>query len=127
MELVDLIKQQLGVTDAQAKGGLGLIFKTVQEKLSAGDFGQLAQAIPAIKELISAAPKQGGGGLAGALGGLAKSLGFDDLGKLAGLADGFKQLGLDPKLVLEYVPRILEWVQKNGGPQLKVLLEKVLN
>lgn len=126
MELVDLIQQQLGITDEQAMGGLGLLFKTVQEKLAAGDFKEVQQAIPNVQALINLAPKEGGGGLAGALGGLAKSLGFDDLGKLASVAEGFKKLGLDPKMVLEFVPKILEWAQKQGGPHLKTILEKVL-
>ena len=39
---------------------------------------------------------------------------------------GFKKLNLDPKLVLKFVPQVLEWAQKNGGPQLKAILEKVL-
>jgi hypothetical protein len=126
MELVELIKQQLGITDEQAKGGLGLIFKTVQEKLGAADFKQVQSALPSVQGLIDLAPKEGGGGIGGMLGGLAKSLGLDSLGKLASLADGFKKLGLDPKLILEFVPKVLEWAQKNGGAQLKVLLEKVL-
>ena len=131
MELVDLIKQQLGITDEQAKGGLGLLFKTVQEKLAAGDFKEVEKAIPNVQGLINLAPKEGsgdegGGGLAGALGSIAKSLGFDNLGKLAAVAEGFKKLGLDPKLVLEFVSKILEWAQKSGGSQLKAILEKVL-
>lgn len=130
MDLVGLIAQQLGLTQEQAQGGLGVIFRMVQEELDAADFAQVKQAIPNIQAMLDTAPKAAAdGGLAGALGGIAKSLGLDNLeglGKLAAVAEGFKKLGIDPKLVLQFVPKILEWVQKNGGPQLKVILEKVL-
>ncbi|MFV0446545.1 MAG: DUF2780 domain-containing protein [Planctomycetaceae bacterium] len=126
MELVELIQQQLGITEEQAKGGLGLLFKQVQEQLSAGDFKQVADAIPNLQALVNNIPESDGGGLAGMLGGLAKSVGLDSLGKLATVAEGFKKLGLDPKMVLQFIPKVLEWAQKNGGPQLKAILEKVL-
>ena len=125
MDLVNAI-QNLGITQEQARGGLGLIFKTVQEKLGDSDFSKVQEALPQIQALISEAPEEGGGGLLGAIGGIAKSLGVGDLGKLVGVADGFKKLGLDPKMVLQFIPKILEWAQNAGGPQLKAILEKVL-
>jgi len=128
MDLVNDLAKQLGINADQAKGGLGLILQKVQEQVSAADFQQVASALPNVQGLLDSAPKaaaSGGGGLLGSLGGLASSLGLNDLGKLASLAEGFKKLGLDPAMVLKFVPAILAWAQKQG-PAIKAILEKVL-
>ena len=120
MELVDLLTKNLGVTEAQAQGGSGLIFKQAKEKLSAGDYSKVAAAVPGIDSLIGAAPADGGG----MLGGIGKMLGGG--GGLASLAGGFSKLGLSADMVGKFVPVILSFVQSKGGDQVKGILEKVL-
>ncbi len=126
MELLKMLTDQLGVSEDQAKGGAGLLFKLAKDKLGSNDFSQVATAVPGIEDLISAAPKSGG--LAGALGGLASSFGggASQLGNLASLAGGFKSLNLDSGLVSQFVPIILSFVQSKGGDMVKGVLEKVL-
>ena len=128
MELIQQLTQSLGVDENQAKGGAGLIFKMAQEKLGDGDFAQLASAVPAVSNLIGEAPA-GGGGLAGAIGGLAGAMGGGKAGQLANmaaLAGGFSQLGLNPGMASKFVPVILSFVQNQGGDQVKNILAGVL-
>ena len=66
--------------------------------------------------------------MAGALGGLASSLGggAGKLGDLASLAGGFSKLGLDSDMVGKFIPVILSFVQAKGGDTIKNLLGGVL-
>jgi hypothetical protein len=118
MELVDQLTKNLGVSEAQAQGGAGLLFKLAKEKLSGGDFGKVAGAVPGIDKLIGAAPS------AGVLGGLGKM--FGGAGGLASLAGGFSKLGLDSGMIGKFVPIILSFVQSKGGDAVKGILGKVL-
>ncbi|MCG7853648.1 MAG: DUF2780 domain-containing protein [Methanosarcinaceae archaeon] len=126
MELLQLLTSQLGITEEQAKGGSGLLFKMVKEELGSGEFRQVANAIPGIEDLISSAPESGD--LSSALGGLASSLGggAGQLGNLASLAGGFKNLNLDSGMVNKFIPIILSFVQAKGGGTVKSILENVL-
>ena len=83
MELLQMLTSQLNVSEEQASGGAGLLFKLAQDKLSSGEFSQIASAIPGINDLISSAPESGG--LASAIGGLASSFG-GGAGQLGDLA-----------------------------------------
>lgn len=118
MELVDQLTKNLGVSEAQAQGGAGLLFKVAKEKLSEGDFGKVAAAVPGVDSLVGAAPN---GGMLGGLGEV-----FGGAGGLASLAGGFSKLGLDSGMIGKFVPIILSFVQSKGGDAVKGILEKVL-
>jgi len=126
MELIQTLTSQLGISEEQAKGGSGLLFKMAKDKLGAGEFSQVASAVPGVEGLISSAPQSGG--LSGALGGIASSLGGGggQLAGLASLAGGFKALNLDSGMIGKFVPIVLSFVQSNGGDAVKGILEKVL-
>lgn len=124
MELLQMLTQQLGVSEDQAKGGAGLLFSLAKEKLQAGEFSQVAGAVPDIEDLIAAAPKPGG--FAGALGGLASTLGGSNLGNLAALAGGFKGLNMDSGMISKFIPIVLSFVQSKGGDAVKGILAKIL-
>jgi len=126
MELLQMLTNQLNVSEEQAGGGAGALFKLAKDKLGSNEFSQITSAIPGISELISSAPKSGG--LASAIGGIASSLGggASKLGDLASLAGAFKKLNLDTDMIGKFVPIVLSFVQSKGGGTLKGLLEKVL-
>ncbi len=126
MELLQTLTSQLGISEAQAKGGSGLLFKMAKDKLGPGEFSQVSSAVPGVESLISAAPQPGAA--SGALGGLASSLGggAGQLAGLAGLAGGFKSLNLDSGMVAKFVPIVLSFAQSKGGAGVKGILEKVL-
>ena len=126
MEILNMLIDQLGVTEDQARGGAGAILSLAKEKLGDTDFSKVAQAIPEMEDLLAAAPESGG--LAGMVGGLASKIGGGDgkLGSLASLAGGFKGLGLDSGMVGKFIPIILSFVQSKGGDSIKNLLAGVL-
>lgn len=122
MDLVSMLVDQLGVNENQAKGGAGALFKLAQEKLSGGEFDQIAQAVPGLSDMISAAPEAKSGGIMGMLGGLLGG----KAGSLASLAGQFSQLDLDANSVGKFVPIILEFVKQQGGDGVMDILQKVL-
>lgn len=124
MDLLNMLTSQLGVNQEQAAGGAGMIFDLAKEKLG-GDFSQISSAIPEVEGLIDKAPDTGGG-LMGALGGLASSLGADSLGNLASLASGFSKLDLDADMISKFVPVILDYVKGKAGDGVMGLLGNVL-
>lgn len=132
-ELIAQLTGSLGIGEAQAKGGAGLLFKLAQDRLG-GDFAAVAQKLPGVQDLIQAAPAPSGkaGGLGSMLGGLASSLGGDagkalgHAGGLASLAGGFASLKLDASLIGKFVPLILAFVQSKHGAELAALLRKAL-
>lgn len=152
MELIKLLTDNLGVEEKQAKGGAGLLFQLAQQQLGDGDFGKVAEFVPGVGDLLKEAPQAGGGGIAGALGGLAASAmgGGNEapqagallgalggltsgmggqaaaLGNLASLAGGFSQLGMDTGMVSKFIPLVLEFVQNQGGDEIKNILANVL-
>lgn len=126
MELIQHLTSNLEVDESQAKGGAGLIFQLAQQQLGDSEFAQVASAIPGISDLIGEAPAAGGG-LAGAIGGLAGAFGGGGkVASLAALAGGFGQLGLNPTMVSQFVPLILSFVQDKGGDGVKDILAQVL-
>jgi len=126
MELIQTLTSRLGITEEQAKGGSGLLFKMAKEKLAPDEFGEVASVVPGVDGLISSAPESGG--LGSALGGLTASLGggAGQLGNLASLAGGFKNLNLDSSMVGKFIPIVMSFVQSKGGDAAKGILEKLL-
>ena len=126
MEIIELLTNNLGLEEGQAKGGAGLLFNLAKEKLGDESFSQVAQHVPGIDNLLAAAPKSGG--IGGALGGMASSLGggAGKLGNLASLAGGFSKLGLDSGMIGKFMPIILSYIQGKGGEGVKDLLQGVL-
>ncbi|PID43198.1 MAG: hypothetical protein CSB48_06740 [Proteobacteria bacterium] len=131
MELIETLVSQLGVDNDQAKGGAGLLFKMVKDKLAGGEFSQIVDKVPEVEDMISAAPDVDGGdgGLMGSIGGLMGSLGGNAgaLGTLASLAGGFDKLGLDKGMVSKFIPVVIQFVRDKGGDDLMALVQKVFS
>lgn len=121
LEIIQNLVSQLGVSEDQAMGGAGLLFKKVQEHLSSQDFSEVMSALPEVSELINAAPSEGGG-LMGMLGQVVGG----KAGDLADLASGFSKLGLDVNMIQQFVPIILSFVQQKGGAGVASILQQVL-
>ena len=106
--LVGALKSALGVTDAQAQGGLGSILKLAQEKLSKGDFDKIAQVIPGSQKYLDAAKKLGA-----VTGPVTNS---------AGLDSAYSRLGIPPEKAAKFTPTVLDAVGKVGGDSVRNLL-----
>ena len=110
--LVGAVKSTLGVTDAQAEGGLGSILTLAQEKLAKGDFDKIAQVIPGSQKYLDAAKKLGA-----VTGPLTNS---------AGLNSAYSRLGIPPEKAAKFTPTVLDAVGKVGGDSARDLLAGVL-
>jgi len=123
-ELIASLVTQLGVTQAQAKGGAGAIFKAAQDRLGAGQFDQLLGGLPGVKDLVAQAPTNAGagGGLGGMLGGLASMAGkmgaSNDMVQAAQLLSTFSALGLNKDTAMKFLPVVLKFLETQGGPEL---------
>ena len=122
-KLIGSLVDKLGVTEDQATGGSGAVFKEAKNNMDPGDYSQLLKAVPGIDSLISAAPQAGGlaGKASSLLGGSAGST-----SGMANLAGSFGKLGLAPDMVNQFVPVILDFVQSEGGQQAMTLLKSAL-
>jgi hypothetical protein len=125
VELIQQLVADAGVSEEQAQGGAGLLFGLLKDKLSSGDFAQVAEAVPNVEDLLSAAP-EGGSGLGGLLGGMLSSFAGSQAGDLASLAGGFSKLGLDPKMISKFVPVVISFLESRGGEGLTQIVRKVL-
>ncbi|MEM9925848.1 MAG: DUF2780 domain-containing protein [Cyanobacteria bacterium P01_D01_bin.50] len=131
MEIVQQLVSNLGVNQEQATGGAGLILKLAQDKLGGEEFAKVASVIPGSDVLLGSAPtQQSGGGMMGALGGMAAGMMGGGqgaaLGSLMSLAGGFSQLGMNGDMVTKFFPIILNFVQQKGGAEIAGILSKAL-
>jgi hypothetical protein len=110
--LVGALKSALGVTDAQAEGGLGSILKLAQEKLAKGDFDKIAQVIPNSQKYLDAAKKLGA-----VTGPVTNG---------AGLNSAYSRLGIPPEKASQFTPTVLDAVGKVGGDSVRNLLATAL-
>jgi len=109
--LTSLLTQQLGVSSTQATGGVGAMLKLAQEKLSAGDFDQVAKAIPGADKYLATAKQ---------------FLGGANVGSASGLQGIFSKLGMSSDMVDKFKPIVTDYVGKQGGANAGNLLAGVL-
>jgi hypothetical protein len=133
-ELIDKLVRELGISRAQAQGGAGLLLQWAQAHLSADQFQVVADTIPAISDVIGKSPvstipsphgpSRHGLSLLGWLT-WCKQL-CSRLGSLAPLAGPLLQLGLPLAKVEPLVATVLQYFREQGGPEVELLLKRVL-
>jgi uncharacterized protein VcgC/VcgE DUF2780 len=114
-ELTAMFTKELGVTPAQAEGGLGALLGLAKTRLKPEEFSQVSSAIPGTDALLKAAPAMGGGGALGALAGA---------GGLASLAGSFSKLGLSADTAAKFAPTLLKYLNGKGAASAASLLSK---
>lgn len=126
--LIDSLSKQLGITDAQAEGGMGSLLGLAKDNLSSEEFSTLGSGIPNLSALLAAAPalssQSGTGGLGGMLssaGGLASSI-----GGISQLSSQFEALGLSPDMISKIASLAIEYFSGQGGDT-AALLQKGLS
>jgi hypothetical protein len=110
-DLTSLLTKQLGVTQAQADGGVGSMLQLAKEKLTTGEFDSIAKAIPGSQKYLDSAKQALGGG---------------KIGDASGLQSAFSKLGMSPDMVNKFKPIVVEYGGQVGGPQVKSLLQTAL-
>jgi hypothetical protein len=113
--LTSMITSQLGVTDTQAKGGLGTIFGLAKSTLGNADFSQLSGMVPEMDTLLAAAPalSENAQGLSSLMG---------SAGKYGSALQGatqaysqFKTLGIGVNQIPQYITVTNEFLESKGG------------
>jgi hypothetical protein len=79
--LTSMLTKQTGVSEPQAPGGTGAMLELAQQKLTAGDFDQVAKAIPGADKYLATAKQL---------------LGTTNVNDKAGLQSAFSKLGMSP-------------------------------
>jgi hypothetical protein len=109
--LTSILTKQTGASEPQAAGGVGAMLALAQQKLAAGDFDQIAKAIPGSDKYLATAKQLLGGA---------------NINDKAGLQSAFSKLGMSPDMVDKFKPIVTAYVGKMGGEHAKSLLASVL-
>ena len=56
-ELINILMSQLGVTQKQASGGAGAIFRSAKQNMGAADFKKVESSVPGVDSIMEDAPK----------------------------------------------------------------------
>lgn len=124
MEIVDHLVREVGVTTKQAEGGAGLLLGLVEQRLSPEDFVRVADAIPAISDVIGKAPRTAGRPPSPLR--VLLSRWFGGLGGLLILAGGFEKLGCEKTQIGKFVETLIGFFREKGGEEVAELLRGVL-
>jgi hypothetical protein len=124
--LVNSLVGKLGISPQQALGGVGSIFSVAQQRLNPGDFSKLSQSVPGMNQYLSAVPQQAASSASSSLLGVAGNMMGGQVGGLANLAGSFQSLGMNPSMVSEFVPVVLQYVQNQSGAGAMSLLQHAL-
>ena len=123
MELVERLKEKLGVTRGQAAGGAGLLLHLAQERLTSEEFVQVADTAPAISDIIGKAPRCNT--LAISRLRVMVSRRFGGLGELTPLVVPFGKLGLDKAMLRRFSCELLKFFREKGGVKIHEMLQSV--
>jgi len=121
--LIEALSKEIGSSPEQAAGAAGALFGLAKSRLSADEFSQVANAVPGIDSLLSAAPVMGGA--VGTAGGTLSQLGGSAAG-LGAATSAFSKLGLKPDMVAKAIPVLTSFVGKSGGANVASLLAGAL-
>jgi hypothetical protein len=116
-ELIKRLTKELGVSKAQAQGGLVALLRAGQQNMARADFEQFVADVPGADELLKKAPPPSTlSSLAGGLGSLFG--GRSSPGRWAGLAASFTELGVDLNTAKKFGPIVIDYVAHHGGEDL---------
>jgi len=110
--LLGALTSQLGVTENQARGGVGSYLTLLQEKLAKGDFDKIASLVPGASGYVDSAKKLG------AVTGPLKNL--------QGLNGALGTLGMNAETVAKFTPLVTNYLGKLGGPTVQSMLAGAL-
>ena len=115
--LIKRLTKELGVSKAQAEGGLVALLRAGQQNMARSDFEQFVADVPGAEQLLKKAPPPSTlSSLAGGIGSLFG--GRNSPGRWAGLAASFTELGVDLTTAKKFGPIVIEHVREHGGEDL---------
>ncbi len=116
-EILKTLAEHTGISVETARSALGAIIAFLKEHLPEGLSGQLMQALPDAHSLASAAeentPADGGGGLIGALAGLATKVFGEGAGEVSKLLGMLQNSGLNLAQIEAFLPKVFELIKEH--------------
>jgi Protein of unknown function VcgC/VcgE (DUF2780) len=108
--LVSQLYSELGVTENQARGGIGSMLALAQERLSKPEFEQVATLVPGATYLDTA-----------------KRLGAvtGPVTNMAGLHSALRRMGMSSETAARFVPAVKDYLSRAGGEPTQNLLADV--
>ena len=126
--LIETLTSNLGVSQAQAEGGMGSILSYAQNSLSSEQFSQVTESIPGIEGLLGAVPDISNLEQSGVSGLLSKAAEYSDsLQGLNMLNQQFEALGIDTGMILQYVEQAQQYLDTPQGQQAKEMLTQAFS
>jgi hypothetical protein len=110
--LLGALTSQLGISQDQARGGIGSYLTLLQEKLAKGDFDKITSLVPGASGYLESAKKLG------AVTG--------PLTNLQGLNGALGKLGMNAETVAKFTPLVTNYLGKLGGPTVATMLTGAL-
>jgi hypothetical protein len=111
------LSSELGLSSDLVHKGLGAILDFLRQHLGEEMFNRVQAAIPNAADFLqrfeSAPDASGGGGLLGALTGLASKFLGGGAGDLPKLLESFGKLGFKPEQIEAFLPRALEFIKSH--------------
>jgi hypothetical protein len=117
-DLLSKLASQAGVSEEQAKQGMGAILKHLKDKLPADSFGQVQKAVPNSLGMIDAAKSALGGGILSVL--------LSRLGLGGGLLGSLAKIGLSSGQIQAFLPKAIEMLKGVLTPDLMAKIMKLL-
>jgi hypothetical protein len=102
--LISQVAKQLPVSGEQATGGVGALLSLAQNQLSDKNNTELSQLVPGMDQLSSLNQSEMNNGLSG-------------INDMNAVNSTFKQLGLSPDMVSQFVPLILKYLNTQGASE----------
>ena len=121
IELVQHVAQRLEISPEQAEGAVGLLLEIAQPRLLPHEFAQLADAVPAISDVIGKAPA--GTSPHGILALWSRLQGFiGRLGALTRATDRLARLGLGHRDIRPIASAVLSYFRAHGQTEVESAL-----
>ena len=126
--MVSSVTGSLGVSKAQAVGGLGAIFNYAKDNITTDQYSLLAKALPGVSGLLESAPDVSTMTSEGGLGGiLDKAASYNEsLKAINKVKKQFAALGLKPEMITQFVAKAQSYLDTPEGQQAKQLLTQGL-
>ncbi|MFQ6372037.1 DUF2780 domain-containing protein [Shewanella sp. YIC-542] len=124
-DLVGSVMSQLNLSQTQAEGGLGSLLNLAKTNLQPGQFSHIADSIPNVGNLLSAAPSAGSDSGLGNLLSKAGNL-SDTLQGSAMVYDAFNKLGISKELIAPMAEILKNYLSQSADNNTASLLTQGL-
>ncbi|MFT5210790.1 MAG: hypothetical protein ACI9CE_002521 [Flavobacterium sp.] len=124
LSLSSMVSSQLGVSQDQAQGGLGVLFGMAKSSLADADFAQISQQVPNMNTRLKAAPaiSEKAAGLSSLMGSAGKYA--NTLQSSTKAYSQFKSLGLNIEQIPQYISVTNTFLESQGNDNIATLFTK---